>query len=111
MSTTNYTRHGVFTFGTAAAAALGATPAIRDSDMLAAGKTRGPVSESGSCCTTCTGDFYYGERWSPLPYKLPIEKQRAADEERVIARYDYTRLYYLQFFWVESAWERLLAPQ
>lgn len=36
-----------------------------------------------------------------------ILKQRAADVERVIAHYDYTRLYYSQFFWVESAWWRL----
>lgn len=36
-----------------------------------------------------------------------ILKQRAADVERVIARYDYTRLYYSQFFWVEAAWWRL----
>lgn len=36
-----------------------------------------------------------------------ILKQRAADVERVIAHYDYSKLYYSQFFWVESAWERL----
>lgn len=36
-----------------------------------------------------------------------ILKQRAADVERVIAHYDYTRLYYSQFFWVEGAWWRL----
>jgi len=36
-----------------------------------------------------------------------ILKQRAADVERVIAHYDYARLYYSQFFWVESAWWRL----
>ena len=36
-----------------------------------------------------------------------ILKQRAADVERVIAHYDYTRLYYSQFFWVDAAWERL----
>ena len=34
-------------------------------------------------------------------------KQRAADVERVIAHYDYSKLYYSQFFWVESAWWRL----
>jgi hypothetical protein len=34
-------------------------------------------------------------------------KQRAADVERVIAHYDYTRLYYSQFFWVEGAWWRI----
>jgi hypothetical protein len=36
-----------------------------------------------------------------------ILKQRAADVERVISHYDYTKLYYSQFFWVESAWWRL----
>lgn len=40
-----------------------------------------------------------------------ILKQRAADVERVIAHYDYSKLYYSQFFWVESAWERLKAQQ
>jgi hypothetical protein len=38
-----------------------------------------------------------------------ILKQRKADVERVIAHYDYTKLYYSQFFWVESAWWRLQA--
>ncbi len=37
-----------------------------------------------------------------------ILKQRAADVERVIAHYDYAKLYYSQFFWVECAWWRLL---
>lgn len=36
-----------------------------------------------------------------------VLKQRAADVEGVIARYDYSRLYYSQFFWVEAAWWRL----
>lgn len=36
-------------------------------------------------------------------------KSRAADVERVIAHYDYTKLYYSQFFWVDAAWERLQA--
>ena len=36
-----------------------------------------------------------------------ILKTRAPDVERVIAHYDYTRLYYSQFFWSDSAWERL----
>ena len=31
----------------------------------------------------------------------------AAAVEGVIAHYDYARLYYSQFFWVESAWWRL----
>ena len=36
-----------------------------------------------------------------------ILKQRAVDVERVIAHYDYTKLYHVEFFWVESAWWRL----
>lgn len=36
-----------------------------------------------------------------------VLKSRAADVERVIAHYDYSKLYYSQFFWVESAWERM----
>ena len=36
-----------------------------------------------------------------------ILKQRAPTVERVIAHYDYARLYYSQFFWVEAAWWRL----
>ena len=36
-----------------------------------------------------------------------VLQQRAAEVERVIAHYDYSRLYYSQFFWVESAWWRL----
>lgn len=36
-----------------------------------------------------------------------ILKSRAPAVERVIAHYDYTKLYYSQFFWVDAAWERL----
>jgi hypothetical protein len=36
-----------------------------------------------------------------------VLKQHAPAIERIIARYDYTRLYYATFFWVESAWWRL----
>jgi len=36
-------------------------------------------------------------------------KQRRAEVEKVIAHYDYTKLYYSQFFWVDAAWERLRA--
>jgi hypothetical protein len=36
-----------------------------------------------------------------------ILQQRRAEVEKVIAHYDYTKLYYSQFFWVDSAWERL----
>jgi len=34
--------------------------------------------------------------------------QQAPEVEKVIAHYDYTKLYYSQFFWVDAAWERLL---
>lgn len=37
-----------------------------------------------------------------------ILKQRRAEVEKVIAHYDYAKLYYSQFFWVDAAWERLL---
>lgn len=40
-----------------------------------------------------------------------ILKQRAADVERIIAHYDYAKLYYSQFFWVEGAWWRLKDAQ
>lgn len=36
-----------------------------------------------------------------------LRKHRPA-LETLIAHYDYTKLYYSQFFWVEMAWERLL---
>jgi hypothetical protein len=36
-----------------------------------------------------------------------VLKQDAAEVKKVIAHYDYTKLYYSQFFWVEMAWERL----
>lgn len=38
-----------------------------------------------------------------------VLKQRAAAVERAIAHYDYSLLYYSQFFWVECAWWRLKA--
>jgi hypothetical protein len=38
-----------------------------------------------------------------------ILRERAEAIERVIAHYDYTRLFYSQFFWVEAAWWRLQA--
>lgn len=40
---------------------------------------------------------------------LAILKSRAAEVGKVIAHYDYTKLYYSTFFWVEAAWERLAA--
>lgn len=36
-----------------------------------------------------------------------VLKQHAPEIEKLIARYDYAKLYYSQFFWVEAAWERL----
>lgn len=36
-----------------------------------------------------------------------VLKSRAEAVRKVIAHYDYSRLYYSQFFWVESAWWRL----
>ena len=36
-----------------------------------------------------------------------VMKLHVTDIERIVARYDYTQLYYCTFFWVESAWWRL----
>jgi hypothetical protein len=36
-----------------------------------------------------------------------VLKTHAPAVEKVIAHYDYSKLYYSQFFWVEMAWERL----
>ncbi|MCX8510692.1 MAG: hypothetical protein ORN83_02945, partial [Chthoniobacteraceae bacterium] len=38
---------------------------------------------------------------------VSILRSRTEAVERVIAHYDYEKLYYSQFFWVESAWWRL----
>jgi len=76
MSHTNLSRRDLLRLGTAGAAALGASPALVGTDAGAAGKRKGPVCESGGCCITQSGDFYNVERGNPLPYKLPIEKQR-----------------------------------
>jgi Oxidoreductase molybdopterin binding domain len=70
MSNTKLTRRNLFKLGVAGASAMTAP------ETSAAGKTKGPVSESGGCCITQSGDFYNVERGNPLPYKLPIEKQR-----------------------------------
>ncbi|MCX6997488.1 MAG: hypothetical protein NTV49_10485, partial [Kiritimatiellaeota bacterium] len=40
-----------------------------------------------------------------------VVKQHAAEIERVVARFDYTRLYYCIFFWVESAWWRMVVAK
>jgi hypothetical protein len=65
-----FSRRDLFKLGSAGAAVLAA------SDSQAAGKKAGPVCEEGGCCITPSGDFYNVERGNPLPYKLPIEKQR-----------------------------------
>ena len=36
-----------------------------------------------------------------------VLKMHSVEVEKVIAHYDYSKLYYSQFFWVEMAWERL----
>ena len=36
-----------------------------------------------------------------------VLKAHTPEVEKVITRYDFTKLYYSQFFWVEMAWERL----
>lgn len=38
---------------------------------------------------------------------LEVIQQHREAIDRVLASYDYSRLYYSQFFWVEMAWERL----
>ena len=70
MKPNTYSRRDLFKLGAAGAAALTATNAE------AAGRKPGPVCETGGCCITPSGDFYNVERGNPLPYKLPIEKQR-----------------------------------
>lgn len=40
-----------------------------------------------------------------------VVNQHRADIERVLTRYDYSRLYYSTFFWVECAWWRLNSSQ
>jgi hypothetical protein len=36
-----------------------------------------------------------------------VIRQHAAAIEQVISRYDYSRLYYSTFFWIECAWWRM----
>jgi len=67
---------------TAGAAVAAAAPAIVRTEALAAEvanaakQKAGPVCESGGCCVTPSHDFYNVERGDPLPYTLPIAKQR-----------------------------------
>ncbi|MCB1226432.1 MAG: hypothetical protein KDK99_11510 [Verrucomicrobiales bacterium] len=37
-----------------------------------------------------------------------VLKQHGAEVQKLIAHFDYRKLYYSQFFWVEAAWERCL---
>ncbi len=64
-------RRTLFKLGSAGVAALAG------GDLAAAGKEKGPVCEEGGCCITPSDDFYNVERGNPLPYKLPLEKQRS----------------------------------
>ena len=70
MKPKSFSRRDLLKLSTGGAAALAGTA------TLAAGKQKGPVCEEGGCCITPSGDFYNVERGNPLPYKLPIEKQR-----------------------------------
>jgi len=70
MKPKSFSRRDLLKLSTAGAAALAGTA------TQAAGKQKGPVCEEGGCCITPSGDFYNVERGHPLPYKLPIEKQR-----------------------------------
>src|SRR5437763_1401783 len=76
MKPSRLTRRALLKLGTGGAALLGAAPASLTGVAHAAGKKRGPVCEEGGCCITRSGDFYNVERGDPLPYKLPLEKQR-----------------------------------
>jgi hypothetical protein len=72
MSKSTFSRRDFLRITTAGAAAIGAHPGALAADK----KKAGPVCEEGGCCITQSGDFYNVERGNPLPYKLPIEKQR-----------------------------------
>ncbi|HEY6167224.1 MAG TPA: molybdopterin-dependent oxidoreductase, partial [Verrucomicrobiae bacterium] len=80
MSKSKLSRRDFLRLSTAGAAMAAAAPVIITTDAHAAAaaakKKAGPVCESGGCCITQSGDFYNVERGNPLPYKLPIEKQR-----------------------------------
>jgi hypothetical protein len=70
MKSKSLSRRDLFKLGSAGAVVLA------HAETQAAGKKAGPVCEEGGCCITPSGDFYNVERGNPLPYKLPIEKQR-----------------------------------
>lgn len=73
MSKSKFSRRDFIRITGAGAAAISAIPARA---VAAEKKKAGPVSGSGGCCITQSGDFYNVERGNPLPYKLPLEKQR-----------------------------------
>jgi hypothetical protein len=70
MKSKSFSRRELFKLGAAGAAVLA------NAEVQGAGKKTGPVCVEGGCCITPSGDFYNVERGNPLPYKLPIEKQR-----------------------------------
>jgi hypothetical protein len=81
--TSAISRRKFLRLSTAGAALAAAAPAIVTTEALTAeaanaAKTKAAtvVCESGGCCITASHDFYNVERGDPLPYKLPIEKQR-----------------------------------
>ena len=77
MSSPALTRRDFLRLSTAAAAtAAAATSTHVVNEAAAVDKSARPVRESGGCCLTKSGEFYNVERGNPLPYKLPLEKQR-----------------------------------
>jgi hypothetical protein len=82
MKTSAISRRKFLRMSTTGAAVVTATPAIVTTEALAAmvvnaaKKKAQPACEGGGCCITPSHDFYNVERGDPLPYKLPIEKQR-----------------------------------
>lgn len=83
MNPTVVSRRDFIRLGTAGTAAAAVAPAILGTDARAAAKKQaGPVSESGGCCLTKSGDFYNVERGNPPPYQLPLEKRIEIGMER-----------------------------
>ncbi len=75
MSKPNHSRRE-FLRNTAAAAALAAVPAVGAPPARADATTKEAISGTGGFPITRSGDFGNVERGDPLPYKLPLEKQR-----------------------------------
>ncbi len=89
MNPSDISRRKFLRLGTAGAAAVAAAPVLVENAAGAAEvkavpvkKKAGPVSESGGCCITKSGDFYNVERGNPLPYTLPLEKRLEIGMER-----------------------------